>query len=64
VKNFLLAASLVAAGAWYFHRAFDYHGHAAEPEERPSGEIIIAKAPDGSLQGRWQSPTPVPANSR
>jgi hypothetical protein len=64
VKNFLLAACMVGAGAWYVHHAFNYRRTPEPEQEKPRGEIVIAEAPDGSLQRRWQSPTPVPANSR
>jgi len=64
VKNFLLAACMVGAGTWYLHHAFNYKPPPEPKEEKPAGEIVIAPAPDGSLQGRWTSPTPTPASSR
>jgi hypothetical protein len=59
MKNFLISASLVAVGVWYFHRVVQDRDHSSAPQEQPSGEIVVAGAPDGTLQGRWQSsPTP------
>ncbi|HJT46180.1 MAG TPA: hypothetical protein VJ721_07910 [Chthoniobacterales bacterium] len=61
MKNFLISASLIAVGVWYFHRVMDDRTRGRVPEERPAGgEIVVAGAPDGTLQGRWPSPTPLP----
>lgn len=59
MKNLLISASLVAVGVWYFHRVAQDRAHPAAPEEQPNGEIVVAKAPDGTLQNRWQTPPPL-----
>ena len=53
VKNFLISASLVAVGVWYFHRVSVDRAHLSNPDEQKGGEIVVAGAPDGTLQGRW-----------
>jgi hypothetical protein len=58
VKNLLISLSLVAVGVWYFHRVAQDRAHLPGPEEQPSGEIVVANAPDGILQSRWQTPPP------
>lgn len=65
MKSFVIGASLVAVGMWYIHHAVNY-SRAPEPDEKNLGEIVIAKAPDGSLQGRWpgQAPTPTATRSK
>jgi len=60
MKSLILAASMIAIGAWYFHRVMDDRSQARTPEEAPSGEIVVAGAPDGSLQQRWHNSTPIP----
>jgi hypothetical protein len=64
VKNFLISASLVAIGAWYFHRVAEDRAHPVVPEEQSGGEIVVANAPDGTLQGRWGHTVPTPTPSR
>jgi hypothetical protein len=63
VKNLLLGASLVAGGVWCLHGVV-VHTRARQFEEKQVGEIVIAQAPDGSLSGRWQGPTPGPVPSK
>jgi hypothetical protein len=63
VKNLVLGVSLVAAGAWCLHGVID-RARAPQPGEKQIGEIVVARAPDGSLRERWQSPTPVPVASK
>jgi hypothetical protein len=63
VKDLVLGVSLVAAGAWCLHGVID-RARAPQPEEKQVGEIVIARAPDGSLRERWQSPTPAPVTSK
>jgi hypothetical protein len=58
VKNLLISASLVAVGVWYFHQVIDNRAHAPQPQEQRSGDIVVAKAPNGWLNERWTSPTP------
>jgi hypothetical protein len=53
VKNLLISASLVAVGVWYFHRVSVDRAHLSNLDEQKSGEIVVAGAPDGTLQGRW-----------
>jgi hypothetical protein len=62
VKNFLIGATFVAVGVWYGERVVHYRAHSSD--EKPPGEIVIANAPDGSLQARWQSPTPTATRSK
>jgi hypothetical protein len=63
VKNLVLGLSLVTAGAWCLHGVVD-RARAPHPEEKQIGEIVIARAPDGLLRERWQSPTPAPVTSK
>jgi hypothetical protein len=64
VKNLLISVSLIAVGVWYFHRVMDNRANAPQPEEQQSGEIVVAKAPNGWLTERWKSPTPAASPSR
>jgi len=50
--------SVVGVGVWYLHTHPLRTQSTPEAKEIGSGEIVVAKAPDGSLGGRWQSPTP------
>lgn len=63
VKNLLLGASLVAVSAWCFHGVI-VRARARQLEEQQVGDIVIARAPDGSLSGRWQGATPAPVPSK
>jgi hypothetical protein len=63
VKNLLLSATLVAVGVWYLHHVAHHAASSAPEDERQTGEIVIAKAPDGTLIGRWQSPAAISASS-
>jgi len=63
VKNFVIGASLVAVGVFYFHHVANY-SRAPEPEEKQPGEIVVAKAPGGLLQERWPGATPTATRSR
>jgi len=64
VKNFLISASLVAVGVWYFHRVSVDRTHLSNPDEQKSGEIVVANAPDGTLKGRWGNAARTPTPSR
>ena len=64
MKNLFISASLFAAGVWYFHHVSEYRAHPAQPEEPVRGEIVIAGAPDGTLQGRWQNASPSPVGRK
>ena len=54
---------MVAVGIWYFQHAAHY-SRPPDPDEKAQGEIVIAKAPDGSLQQRWPQATPTATRSR
>jgi hypothetical protein len=66
VKNFVIGLSLVAVGAWYVHHTANYSRSSRAPEsvEKQSGEMVIANAPDGSLQERWPRATPTATMAR
>jgi len=49
--------SVVGAGMWYLH-IHPLRTQSPGPTENSGGDIVIAKAPDGTLIGRWPSPTP------
>jgi len=53
VKNLLISATLVAVGVWYLHHVGHHAPPPAPEEQKQTGEIVIAKAPDGTLTGRW-----------
>jgi hypothetical protein len=54
--------SVVGAGVLYLHtHPLRTQSPSESTEISGGGGIVIAKAPDGTLIGRWQSPTPVQA---
>jgi hypothetical protein len=53
--------SVVGAGVLYLHTHPLRTQSPSESTEISGGGIVIAKAPDGTLIGRWQSPTSVQA---
>jgi hypothetical protein len=63
VKNLLLSATLVAVGVWYLHHVGHHAASPAAEDEKQTGEIVIANAPDGTLTGRWQRPASISASS-
>jgi hypothetical protein len=63
VKSFLIGATFVAVGVWYVGRVVHDRSDLPEPRD-PPGEIVIANAPDGTLQGRWPSATPTATHSQ
>jgi len=58
VRDFFIFMSVVGVGMWYLHTHPLRTQSTPEGKETGGGEIVIAKAPDGSLIGRWPSPTP------
>ena len=64
VKNFLISASLVAVGVWYFHRVSVDRANLSNLDEQKGGEIVVANAPDGTLRGRWGNAAPTLTASR
>jgi hypothetical protein len=63
VKSLVIAASLVAGGVWCLHGVVA-RTRVRQLEEKQVGDIVIARAPDGSLSGRWQGATPAPVPSK
>ena len=60
VRDFFIFMSVVGVGMWYLHTHPLRNQSPPEAKEIGGGDIVIAKAPDGSLVGRWPSPTPAP----
>ena len=58
VRDFFIFMSVVGVGVWYLHTHPLRTQSPPETSEVGGGEIVVAKAPDGSLVGRWPSPTP------
>jgi hypothetical protein len=60
VRDFFIFMSVVGVGIWYLHTHPLRTPSSPDTNEVGGGDIVIAKAPDGSLVGRWPSPTPAP----